>query len=117
MSRHKQSEEKPEGYPCPHCKKISKHKHALQSHIAYVHTESRYACEHCEKVFKHEGNLIEHQAQHTGIDLYRCPFCARTFKSNGNMHSHKKKMHPEEYAQLPPPSYLIPPSEKGGNDE
>lgn len=112
MSKHKQEESQPEGYECGQCGKKSKNKLTLSAHISYVHSTKKFPCEFCNKVFKHQGNLIEHQSQHTGDFRYSCPFCERTFKSSGNMHSHKKKMHPEDYAQLPLPAYLQPPTQK-----
>lgn len=106
MSKHSQAEQGP--YQCIHCNKHFNHQSSLTAHISFVHTTNRFSCPQCDKIFKHKLALTEHAAQHTGIDLYNCPFCDRTFKSNANMHSHKKKMHPEEYAQLPLPSYLKP---------
>lgn len=115
MSKHKSAEKGP--YPCPMCQRLCPHKEALTSHINFVHTKNRFKCDVCGKEFKHKQSLREHGAQHTGADMYRCPFCTRTFKSNANMHSHKKKMHPEDYALLPPPSYLMRPENNSSSTQ
>lgn len=106
MAKHKSAEAGP--YACEKgCGKMFKHRSAMLDHIAFVHTKNRFNCSFCGKEFKHKKPLEEHEAtQHGGLDLYSCPFCERTFKSNANMHAHKKKAHPEEYKNLPAPSYL-----------
>lgn len=105
MSKHKSEANGP--YECEKgCGKVFKHRYAMIDHCAFVHTNKQFGCSYCEKNFKHKKALEEHEAVHSGLNLYSCPFCDRSFKNSGNMHSHKKKAHPEEYKNLPPPSYL-----------
>lgn len=106
MAKHKSALNGP--YECEKgCGKIFKHRQAMMHHISYVHTTKfEFKCSQCEKTFKKKKTLEEHEAVHNGTDLYSCPFCDRTFRNSGNMHSHKKRAHPEEYKNLPAPSYL-----------
>lgn len=63
-------------------------------------TDKRHKCDVCGKTFKLKNTLKNHVFQHTGEKRFVCPFCNRSFASSGNFYSHRKRMHPQELAEL-----------------
>lgn len=89
-------------HSCTICSYSALNQQCLRNHIKVKHSsEKPHKCSHCDKSFKLKNTLISHMVQHSGIKRYTCEFCNRAaFASSGNFYAHRKRMHPQQLAEL-----------------
>lgn len=88
-------------YNCNLCSYSALNQQCLRNHTKVKHSsEKPHKCSHCDKSFKLKNTLISHMVQHSGIRGYTCEFCQRAFASSGNFYAHRKRMHPQQLAEL-----------------
>lgn len=88
-------------YKCSMCDYSALNPQCLQNHRRVQHSnEKPFRCNDCGKAFKLKNTLLSHMVQHTGVRKFICPFCNRKFASSGNFYSHRKRMHPQELAEM-----------------
>ena len=96
LIRHKRRHHNKHEEVCEKCGKKCKSRHALNKHIASVHTVHK--CPSCSEGFSTSAKMRKHSNEVHGIDIpwnMLCSKCPRSFPTNRELSKHILSKHPD----------------------